>query len=256
MSDRAHLDVIKRQLNSFEREIVTRLKSVKDRNRAEDVRLLHEVRSLMDPMNGFASQAGQDRVIDQLFNGMSGGTFVDVGGYDGVTGSNTFYFERNRKWSGLLLEPVEAFRVQAETARECPCLPIAVSDKEGEARFMAVSRGYTQMSGLIDNYDPNLLTRVRSDNRHVEEEITVTTQTLPRILEDNGMTSADFISLDIEGGELPVLESFPFADFQVGAWAIENNTGTSEIGKIMRAHDYQLVEFCGPDEIYAHRSLL
>ena len=42
-----------------------------------------------------------DRIIDQ-----DGGVFVEAGGYDGFTQSNTYYLERFRAWSGVLVEPM------------------------------------------------------------------------------------------------------------------------------------------------------
>ena len=38
------------------------------------------------------------------------GTFVDLGCYDGVTYSNTWYFERKLGWSGVCVEPEPALR--------------------------------------------------------------------------------------------------------------------------------------------------
>ncbi len=63
------------------------------------------------------------------------------------------------------------------------------------------------------------------------------------------------MSLDIEGGEIAVLGAFPFADHRVGLWAIENNTASPEIGRILRASGHDLIEFCGPDEIWRRRDL-
>jgi len=256
MTPREQLASTRKELLSLEKELADGLRSINDRRRAETVRLLHEIRSMLDPVSGYASQAGQDRIIDRIFKGKRGGTFVDVGGYDGLTGSNTLFFERARGWTGILVEPVESFRKMAEAERLCPCLPYAVSKEERQAAFMAVTSGFTQMSGLIENYDPQLLSRVREDSRHKEEEITVATRSLSSLLAEHNLENPDFISLDIEGGELAVLADFPFAGHCVGAWAIENNSATSELGKIMKANDYKLIEFCGPDEIYAHSSLV
>jgi hypothetical protein len=108
----------------------------------------------------------------------------------------------------------------------------------------------------VDSYDDDMLARVREDKRHAEDVITVQTRTLSRVLMDAELQNPDFVSLDIEGGELSALSSFPFADHQIGVWSIENNTGTSEIGEIMRANGYALVEFCGPDEIFVLKTLL
>lgn len=81
------------------------------------------------------------------------------------------------------------------------------------------------------------------------------TRTLSRLLDDYGLTNPDFVSLDIEGGELAVLADFPFERHRVGVWAIENNSGTPEIGRIMADAGHELIEFCGPDELWRRRDL-
>ncbi len=111
------------------------------------------------------------------------------------------------------------------------------------------------MSGLVESYDPALKDRVREDVRHQENLIRVQTRTLSRILTEAGLDHPDFVSLDIEGGEVAVLSAFPFERHRVGIWAIENNTGTPEIRTIMQAAGYDLVEFCGPDELWRRRDL-
>lgn len=238
------------QLRAAHDELQTALAKDNGRSRGPVVRQLHEIRRMLDPAYPYTSQAGQDRVIDNLFKGKTGGTFIDVGGYDGITGSNTLFLEQRRGWSGVLVEPVAGQIFTARNARRCPCLQYAVAPQDGEATFIAVTEGYTQMSGLAEHYDPALLDTVRADPRHKEQVTTVQTRTLSRILTESGFEHPDFISLDIEGGEVAVLEAFPFAKHRVGAWAIENNTSTPRIGEIMRANGYVLVEFCGPDDIY------
>ncbi len=239
------------ELLAAQKDLVAALDRNKTRSRAPLVRHLHEVRGMLNPAFPFASQAGQDQVIDRALQGKTGGTFVDIGAYDGITGSNSLYFEKWRDWSGVLVEPVEAMRKTAQDLRKAPCLPYAVADQKGEASFMAVTEGYTQMSGLLDSYDSDLLDKVRADPRHTEKLITVQTVTIADVLEESGITAPDFISLDIEGGELAALRVFPFAKYPVRTWAIENNTGGPEIAQIMRENGYNLIEFCGPDEIYA-----
>ncbi|MEY1557245.1 FkbM family methyltransferase [Yoonia sp. R2331] len=238
------------ELMAAQKELSEALKGNDTRARAPIVRQLHEVRGMLTPGYPYASQAGQDLVIDRALGSKTGGTFVDIGAYDGVTGSNSLYFEKWRGWSGVLVEPVQAMRETATSLRTAACLPYAVSDKRGEARFLAVTEGYTQMSGLLDSYDDNLLGKVRADPRHVEAEITVQTVTIADVLEESGISDPDFISLDIEGGELAALRAFPFEKYRVQAWAIENNTAGPEIAQIMRDNGYNLIEFCGPDEIY------
>jgi FkbM family methyltransferase len=230
------------------------LRQDRTRRRGALNRRLHEIARMLDPLYAYTSQAGQDAVVDRLMGGRPG-TFADIGGYDGVAGSNTLFLESRRRWTGVLVEPVPEQLARARAARTCPCLPFAVAAKEGEAELIAVEAGYTQMSGLAASYDPALLAQVRADPRHAEAVIRVETRPLSRILLDAGIPHPDFVSLDIEGGEEEALGAFPFERHRVRLWAIENNAGGPGIGRIMRGAGYELVEFCGPDEIWRHPDL-
>jgi FkbM family methyltransferase len=241
------------ELATARAELLRSLDNDRTRRRGSLVRQLHEVQRMLDPEFPYVSQAGQDTVIDRLLGGKRGGTFVDIGGYDGTSGSNTFFFEVWRNWTGVLVEPVATQLGKARAVRRCPCLGYAVAPGKGEATFLEVTKGFTQMSGLVDSYDPVLLGKVRDDPRHAEVTVTVQTRTLSDILIEADLPHPDFVSLDIEGGEMAVLQGFAFADHQVGFWAIENNAGTGDIARLMRANGYDLVEFCGPDEIYRRR---
>jgi FkbM family methyltransferase len=243
------------ELRAAHDEILGELREDRTRRRGALNRRLHELRRMLDASYAYTSQAGQDAVVDRIFGGRRGLTFVDIGGYDGVSGSNTLFLEQRRGWTGILVEPVPSQLAKAQEARRCPCLPFAIAAADGEAEFLEVSEGYTQMSGLAGSYDAGLLAQVRADPRHKERSIRVETRTLSRLLTDAGLPNPDFVSLDIEGGEEAALRAFPFDRHRVGVWAIENNTGTPALGAIMRAAGYDLVEFCGPDELWRHRDL-
>ena len=245
----------RRELAAAQIELAQMLGQDKSRRRGGLNRRLHEIRQMLDRNYTYSSQAGQDTVIDRLLNGKREGTFIDVGGYDGTTGSNTFFLEQWRGWTGVLVEPVPAQLAKAGQVRRCPCLALAVAASDGDADFLEVTEGFTQMSGLSQSYDPALLAQVRDDPRHKERTLRVQTRTLSRILTDAGIPDPDFISLDIEGGEAAALAAFPFMLHRVNFWAIENNSGGPEIATIMRDSGYDLIEFCGPDEIYRRRGI-
>jgi len=253
MISQKRIEELRRELMKAQAELAEGLRTKKTRKRADMNRKAHELRQMITPAYAFMSQAGQDAIIDRYFSHMNGGTFVDVGAYDGVTGSNTVFFEKWRGWTGVCVEPVPANLTRAQAARACPCYGYAVSHEAGTAEFINVTAGFTQMSGLSDSYDAKMLQRVRDNPRHKEDTIQVTTKTLVDILTEADIEHPDFISLDIEGGELAALQAFPFKDHRVGAWAIENNNGNRDISDLMRSHNYDLIDFCGPDEIYALR---
>ena len=240
----------RKELLDVQRELSAKLATDRTRTRGALTRQLHVVRGMLNHSYAYASQAGQDLVLDRIFNGKQGGTFIDVGAYDGVTGSNTVFFERWRDWTGVLVEPMTEQRVKAQAQRKSPVMEYAVSTKKGTAEFIAVTEGYTQMSGLAETYDSEMLKRVRADKRHAEKTIKVPTRSLTAVLKEADIMHPDFISLDIEGGELAVLSKFPFAKHNIRAWSIENNNGDPALPKLMRDNGYDLIEFCGPDEIY------
>ncbi|MFZ3585200.1 FkbM family methyltransferase, partial [Loktanella sp. DJP18] len=153
------------------------------------------------------------------------------------------------------VEPVKQHRETAELWRTSPCLPYAIADVDGEASFIAVTQGYTQMSGLAQEYDAAMLTRVRADPRHQEDRITVPTRSLNTLFAEIGINRVDFVSLDIEGGEMAALTAFDHDKYRVDVWAIENNGGGPQIAALMRNSGYILAEFCGVDEIYVRKDL-
>ena len=249
------LAAARHDLGGLRADLVAALTTERTRRRGPLVRMLHEVQGMLTAGFPYVSQAGQDQVVERILKGKRGGTFLDIGAYDGLTGSNSLYFEKYLGWTGVLVEPVQQHREVAKLWRTSPCLPYAIADRDGEATFIAVTKGYTQMSGLEREYDAAILNRVRSDPRHAEDRITVPTRSLNSLFAEIGMDRVDFVSLDIEGGELAALTAFDHDRYRVDVWSIENNTGGPQIAALMRERGYNLSEFCGVDEIYVRSDL-
>lgn len=199
-----------------------------------------------------ASQFGQDVYLDRfVFCGRRNGTFLDLGGFDGVVGSNTLLFERDRGWSGVLVEPDPDLHARAAASRTCPCVRAAITSTDGRASFWRPTKADRRMmGGLAESLRPDYLAHMRSEFGHVEETIDVETVSPRSLLERFGIEQVDLVSLDIEGAERAVLEAFPFDDVPVGAWTIENLEGSTDIKQFMVQHGYELVRRLGVDEIY------
>ena len=54
--------------------------------------------------NKYYAQFGEDKILNRIFNKKTGNC-VEVGGFDGVTGSNTYFFEK-LGWRCLIVEPM------------------------------------------------------------------------------------------------------------------------------------------------------
>lgn len=210
---------------------------------------------------GFASQFGQDVILDRFFSalGLQEGVFVDVGAHDGVSFSNTLFFERQR-WTGVCIEPLaEPFR-RLRDSRTARCINCAVGDVPGEAEFIAVT-GYSEMlSGLVNQYDARHLARIEQE---LAEEggsrtvVNVPVRRLDDILEECGIRRVDFLSVDVEGGELGVLRSLDFSRTPVLALAIENDYRDDAVARYLAERSgLRRVLRIDVDDIYVDLTLL
>jgi FkbM family methyltransferase len=132
-----------------------------------------------------------------------GGTFVEAGAHDGYTQSNTYYLERHRGWSGLLIEPIPELRERC--ARRRP------NSRVLHAALVGPRAGVDS----VTMHFGDLMSTMDEDDRHAEGGLKVTGRksysvqvpalTLSAALEEANLTNIDVIVLDVEGHELDVL---------------------------------------------------
>lgn len=198
----------------------------------------------------YFSQFGQDRYLHQhLFANKRGGVFVDVGAYDGFSGSNTLFFEKFMGWTGLCIEPDPVQFAKLAEYRSCDRVQTCIADKEGTARFLNVADGLTMMGGLVDFYEPQDLKAVseRSKTRIVE----LPTARLETVLRQHKIEEIDYLSIDTEGSELAILKTFDVARFKVKSLSVENNRNAPHIPDYMQSIGYRRIVRLGVDDIYA-----
>lgn len=123
---------------------------IKERN-VETDRIVHLYRSFWSiPLNPQAyfyySQLGQDRYVhEHFFKNKRNGVFVDIGAYDGITGSNSLFFEKELGWSGLCIEPLPEPFAKLKTIRNCQLVNTCVAAQEGLVEFIKVKGMSEQM---------------------------------------------------------------------------------------------------------------
>ena len=198
----------------------------------------------------YFSQFGQDRYLDQhVFTNKREGVFVDVGAYDGFSGSNTLFFEKFMGWTGLCIEPDPAQFAKIPAYRACDRVQACIADKEETARFFSISDGLTMMGGLVDYFEPQDMKMIseRSKTRVVE----LPTRRLEAVLNERNISEIDYLSIDTEGSELAILRSFDLPRFKVKALSVENNRNAPQIPEYMQSLGYRRVVRLGVDDIYA-----
>jgi FkbM family methyltransferase len=197
----------------------------------------------------FFSQFGQDRYLHQhVFENKRGGVFVDIGAYDGLTGSNTLFFEKFQGWNGICVEPDGAQFAKLSAVRSCECVQACIADRDSMARFLSVTDGLTMMGGLVDHYEPGDLKMV--SERSGSRIINLATRRLDAVLNEHSITAIDYLSVDTEGSELAILRSLDFNRFKVRALSVENNRNLPQIPEHMRSVGYSRIARLGVDDIY------
>lgn len=140
----------------------------------------------------YHSQWGEDRWLAEQLQIPLTGVFVDIGAGDGFHGSNTLYFE-NLGWHGLCVDADPRNRGPL-AGRRCEVDTCAVSSSPGPQRFGLYTHR-PSLSGLAR----------RGPDYH---DITVTCRRLDDILVERSMELIDVLSIDVEGTELDVWDSF------------------------------------------------
>lgn len=154
----------------------------------------------------YQSQNGEDRWLDAYFGGRRNGFYVEVGAYDGVIYSNSYHFEQIG-WSGVLVEPDPVncglCKRNRSRARIFDCAAVA-PDQVGEIVFHQVAGGEVYSTTNPSGFHQKWITERGLTSR----EVLVQARTLNSILEEVAPDRVDFVTIDVEGGELDVLRGF------------------------------------------------
>ena len=204
----------------------------------------------------FLSQDGQDAFVAELFDGMRGGVFVEIGANDGVSFSNTCYLERRLGWTGVLVEPQADKFAELRRQRTAHAVNACAADHDGVLRFAHVEGDANMLSGVVDLYSKKHRRRVEkmiAKTGGTLREVEVPAVRIERVLDEAGVTHIDYLSIDTEGGELDILAAIDLAKHTVACVGMENNHRSFEPRRVMRSHGYELAAIVGADEMFVRR---
>lgn len=149
----------------------------------------------------FYSQQNEDKYLYEKYLNYKNGFFIEIGAMDGITFSNTKFFEDELNWSGILIEPTNQFEKLIINRPNCYNFNCVISKSENDIDFL----GFGALSGIMDtmsdsykkiwNLEDNLSYKVKSVPFH-------------KITKNIDIKKIDLFSIDVEGGELEVLTTF------------------------------------------------
>lgn len=208
-------------------------------------------------MLGF-SQYGQDIFVNEyFFKNKEGGVFIDIGASDGITLSNTYFFEKYLNWTGICFEPRPDKFAELCKNRTCHCVKGCIAEKPGTQQFLFL-KGYTgDLSGLTESYTPQHVQRIK-DEMNAQggscELISVPCYRLMEVVKEQGITHVDYLSIDTEGSEYQILSSIDFGELIIEIIDVENNYGDTRIAALLESRGYELMAKVGCDELYQRKS--
>jgi FkbM family methyltransferase len=183
------------------------------------------------------SQGKEELIIRDFFGDRREGFFVDVGCAWPVIYSNTYYLEKQLGWSGIAIDALPEFEPSWKKRRpKSKFFNYLITDHSDsrEPFYRSELKGISSIRKPVTG---------PAGNERAFEEIQVPTITLTDLLEQNGVSKIDFLSIDIEGAELLALAGFDIGRFKPELICIEAKPANREkILEYFAANEYERID--------------
>jgi len=190
------------------------------------------------------------------FLSFKGGFFVEVGANDGISQSNTLYFEKYKGWRGLLIEAIPAL---AEKCRENRprCIvenyALVASDYPEKSVEMCYCNLMSVVKGGL-NSDEDEQKYIESGLRFLAEDekiytVSVQARTLSEVLSEHRVEHVDLFSLDVEGYEAQVLKGIDFDRHRIDFMLVEVRS-TKDVESVI-GHVYKPIAILNIEKSYS-----
>lgn len=170
--------------------------------------------------------------LETLLN-FRNGFYVEIGSNDGRSFSNTFHLEFQQNWRGILIEPILQKHFESKIHRQ--------GSKNIFIYGACVEENYTEES--VKLFYSNLMTSSGDgeaqlwaekgqdflSNGELVQPFWAPSVKLSRIFKNHDIHSIDFLSLDVEGAELNVLNGINWDEVKIELILIETPSNSVSI---------------------------
>ena len=214
----------------------------------------------------YYSQCSEDIFLNtNFFKNKTNGVYIELGALDGVLYSNTKFFEDSLQWKGILIElHPEKFKLLEKNRPNNFLFNDLVSLHKEPLNFRYFVDCHAAVSGVEDTLSQHHFdTYFESNNEWnkslPQNKILITPKTLKEIVKSTNLTHIDFLSLDVEGHEYEVLQSWDFS-IPIDLILIETLGVLPERDELCRNvlinNGYKLITSFQHNEIYIHHTKL
>lgn len=188
------------------------------------------------------SQEGEDMVLSRLFGPRKSGFFIDIGAHHPFRYSNTYMFYK-KGWRGINIDATPgSMGIFMKYRPKDKNLEIAISKEPDELKF------YLFDDHAYNTFDPELAEKAQAAGAQLKETKVIPSLRVEDILEKNVPegTHIDFMSVDVEGMDLEVLQSNDWVKFRPDLVLVEclgsslSNIQNDDTYKFITSQDYCL----------------
>eukprot|EP00977_Amphora_coffeiformis_P017833 scaffold5978_cov157-Amphora_coffeaeformis.AAC.1 len=218
------------------------------------------------------SQYGQDIWVDTYFGQKRGGIFVEVGGYDGETHSNTLLLEKERGWQGILIEANPySFKLMKGKDRSCWMAHACIQSRNHSTLTFQLAGGITS---AMEVASPQHKQRIQTDLPNYRHQAnwkgagdtfcmscnpfrTILEHTSLPLFDSTSPGVIDYFSMDVEGAELELLQTLLDEKKklpEIRVFTIEMQENAHEIRQWLTAKNYQEIAVVGIDSVFVHKT--
>lgn len=166
------------------------------------------------------SQFRQDLFVLSELNFKVGGYFVEFGATNGVDLSNSYLLEKDYLWQGILAEPARVWHKELRDNRKNSIIETNCVWKKSDEILIFNETNSPSLSTLdtFSDSDSNI------DFRKNGNKYEVSTISLNDLLaKHNAPKDIDYLSIDTEGSEFEILNSFNFDNYNIKIITCEHN---------------------------------
>lgn len=199
-----------------------------------------ELAAFLEREETLYSQQQEEEIIRYFFQDERDGFYLDVGCSHYKDGSTTFYLEEHLGWRGIGIDAQPGYGVAWRQHRpNSKYVWRAVSDKTGETLILHQAGGIS-----ATELDTKNLEHWKSVKDGIKtREMKVKTITLDDLLDREGVTKIDFLSMDINGAEPYALAGFDIERFKPRLVHIEASKHRhEELLAYFEKHDYERID--------------